>query len=164
MVCSENARVGSFFPDSHLGCFNWETVWGRLLVSVWSLVLYLNGTFLLCPKLFSLSMQVKVTQSCQTLWNPMDYRVHGNIQVRLLEWWGSSQPSDVSQVSRFPGGFFIIWATGKPKNTEVGRLSLLQQIFQTQESNWGLLHCRQILYQLSYEGSHLYLYRCVKNK
>ena len=24
---------------------------------------------------------------------------------------------------------------GKPKNTEVGRLSLLQQIFQTQESN-----------------------------
>ena len=41
----------------------------------------------------------------------------------------------------------------KPKNTEVGSLSLLQQIFQTQESNRGLLHCRQILYQLSYEGS-----------
>ena len=32
-------------------------------------------------------------------------------------------------------------------------LSLLQQIFQTQESNLGLLHCRQILYQLSYQGS-----------
>ena len=30
----------------------------------------------------------------------------------------------------------------------------LQQIFPTQESNWGLLHCRQILYQLSYQGSH----------
>ena len=30
--------------------------------------------------------------------------------------------------------------------------SLLQQIFSTQESNWGLLHCRQILYQLSYQG------------
>ena len=42
---------------------------------------------------------------------------------------------------------------GKPRNTGVGSLSLLQQIFQTQESNWGLLHCRQILYQLSYEGS-----------
>ena len=26
-------------------------------------------------------------------------------------------------------------------------------IFPTQESNWGLLHCRRILYQLSYEGS-----------
>ena len=42
---------------------------------------------------------------------------------------------------------------GKPKNTGVGSLSLLQQIFPTQESNRGFLHCRQILYQLSYEGS-----------
>ena len=42
---------------------------------------------------------------------------------------------------------------GKPKNTRVGSLSLLQRIFPTQESNWGLLHCRQILYQLSYKGS-----------
>ena len=41
---------------------------------------------------------------------------------------------------------------GKPKNTKVGSLSLLQGIFLTQESNWGLLHCRQILYQLSYQG------------
>ena len=42
---------------------------------------------------------------------------------------------------------------GKPKNTGMGSLSLLQGIFLTQELNWGLLHCRQILYQLSYEGS-----------
>ena len=42
---------------------------------------------------------------------------------------------------------------GNPKNTGVGSLSLLQGIFPTQESNWGLLHCRQILYQLSYQGS-----------
>ena len=33
---------------------------------------------------------------------------------------------------------------GKPKNTGVGSLSLLPQIFPTQEMNWGLLHCRQI--------------------
>ena len=33
------------------------------------------------------------------------------------------------------------------KNTGVGSLSLLQGIFLTQESNWGLLHCRWILYQ-----------------
>ena len=38
---------------------------------------------------------------------------------------------------------------GKPKNTGVGSLSLLQWIFPTQESNQGLLHCRQILYQLA---------------
>ena len=42
---------------------------------------------------------------------------------------------------------------GKPKNTGVGSLSILQPIFLTQELNQRLLHCRQILYQLSYEGS-----------
>ena len=40
---------------------------------------------------------------------------------------------------------------GKPKNTGVGSLSLLQGIFPTQEPNWGLPHCRWILYQLSYQ-------------
>ena len=44
-------------------------------------------------------------------------------------------------------------APGKPKNTRVGSLSLLQGIFSTQGSNWDLLHCRWILYQLSYQGS-----------
>ena len=39
---------------------------------------------------------------------------------------------------------------GKPRNTGVGSLSLLQRIFLTQESNWSLLHCRQILCQLSH--------------
>ena len=37
--------------------------------------------------------------------------------------------------------------------TEVGCHFLLQGIFPTQESNPGLLHCRQILYRLSCEGS-----------
>ena len=45
------------------------------------------------------------------------------------------------------------------QNTGVGSHSLLQGIFPTQESNWGLLHCRQILYQLSYQGSP----NCTKN-
>ena len=44
---------------------------------------------------------------------------------------------------------------GKPKNTGVRSPSLLQQIFPTQELNWGLLHCRWILYQLSHQGSPL---------
>ena len=42
---------------------------------------------------------------------------------------------------------------GNSMNTGVGSLSLLQGIFLTQESNWSLLHCRQILYELSYQGS-----------
>ena len=39
------------------------------------------------------------------------------------------------------------------QNTGVGSHSLLQGIFPIQESNRGLLHCRRILYQLSYQGS-----------
>ena len=45
---------------------------------------------------------------------------------------------------------------GEPKNTGVSSLSLVQEYFLTQESNRGLLHCRQILYQLSYQGSPEY--------
>ena len=40
---------------------------------------------------------------------------------------------------------------GKPRNPGVGSLSLLQGNFQIEESNWGLLHCRWVLYQLSYQ-------------
>ena len=39
------------------------------------------------------------------------------------------------------------------QNTGVGSLSLLQGIFPTQGLNPGLLHCRQIFYQLSHKGS-----------
>ena len=39
------------------------------------------------------------------------------------------------------------------KNTEVGCHSLCQGIFLTQGSNPGPLHCRQILYCLSHQGS-----------
>ena len=42
---------------------------------------------------------------------------------------------------------------GKPKNTGVGSLSFSRGVFPTQELNHSVLHCRQILYQLSYWGS-----------
>ena len=50
---------------------------------------------------------------------------------------------------------------GKPKNTGVGSLPLLKGIFLTQESNWCLLHCRQILYQLSYQENQCALMKCI---
>ena len=31
-------------------------------------------------------MKVKVTQSCPTLCDPMDYTAHGILQARILEW------------------------------------------------------------------------------
>ena len=39
------------------------------------------------------------------------------------------------------------------RNTGVGCYALLQEIFPTQGSNSGLLHCRLILYHLSHQGS-----------
>ena len=39
-----------------------------------------------------------------------------------------------------------------PLNTGVSSQSLLHWIFLTQEWNQGLLHCRWVLYQLSYQG------------
>ena len=42
---------------------------------------------------------------------------------------------------------------GNVMNIGMCSLSLLQAIVPTQELNQGFLHCRQILYQLSYHGS-----------
>ena len=35
---------------------------------------------------FKKNVKVKVTQSCPTLCNPMDYIVHGILQARILDW------------------------------------------------------------------------------
>ena len=57
-------------------------------------------------------MKVKVTQLCPTLCDPVDYRVRGILQARILEWVaysffrGSSQPRDQTQVSHVAGRFF----------------------------------------------------------
>ena len=46
--------------------------------------------------------------------------------------------------------------SGKPKNTRVVSLSLLQWIFPNQELNQGLLHCKQILYSPELPGKPLF--------
>ena len=66
-----------------------------------------------------------IAQLCPTLCNPMD-----------------CSPPGSSLRGNSPG-----------KNTGVGCQALLQGIFPTQGSNADLPHCRQILYQLSYQGS-----------
>ena len=68
-----------------------------------------------------------VIQSCPTLCNHMDRSPPGSSVFGIL-----------------PG-----------KNTGVGCHALLQGIFLTHGSNSGLLHCRQILYCLSHQGSTL---------
>ena len=51
----------------------------------------------------------------------------------------------------------------KPKNSGMGSLSLLWGILLTHESNRGLLHCRQILNQLSYQGTLYGLLQCFQS-
>ena len=59
-----------------------------------------------------MKVKVKVTQSCPTLCDPMDYIVYGILQARILEWVavpfsrGSSQPRDRAQVSCIASGLF----------------------------------------------------------
>ena len=48
-----------------------------------------------------------------------------------------------------PRGLYSPW-NSPGQNSGVGSLSLLQGIFPTQGLKPGLLHCRQILYQLSH--------------
>ena len=58
----------------------------------------------------------------------------------------------VASDSLWPHWLYSPW-NSPGQNTGVGSLSLLHRIFPTQGLNSGLLHCRQILYQLSHKGS-----------
>ena len=79
-------------------------------------------------------------------------------QAKLLGWTampsfkGSFQSGTKSRSPALQADSLLSEPPGKPKNSRVGSLSLLQGIL-IQESNQGLMHCRRILYQLSYRGS-----------
>ena len=63
-----------------------------------------------------------------------------------------SESHSVMSNSLWPHGLYSPWNC-PGQNTGVGSLSLLQGVFPTQGSNPGLPHCRQILDQLSHQGS-----------
>ena len=89
----------------------------------------------------------------------------GTLQARILEWVAmlSSRRSQLGIEPRSPtlqADSLPSEAPWTPKDAGVGSLSLLQGNFWTQVSNWGLLHCKQILYQLSYQGSPYIIHAC----
>ena len=105
-----------------------------------------------------------VAQSCPTLYNPMDCSPPGssvpgdspgkNTGVGChASSRGSFNPGIEPRSPALQVNSSLPEPPGKPKNTRVGSLSLPQGIFQTQEWNRGLLHCRWILHQLTYQGS-----------
>ena len=82
---------------------------------------------------------------------PSELYILQNSLGHNLEWvafplsrWSSQSRCPAMQADSLPAE-----PQGKPKNTGVGSLFLLQCIFPSQESNQGLLHCRPILYLLS---------------
>ena len=97
---------------------------------------------LCCAYLLS-HVQLFATPWTVTLQAPLSMRI---LQARILVFCSreSYQPRDGTQVSCIAGRFLPSEPPGKPKNTGVGTLTLLQGIFLTQESNGGLLHCRLI--------------------
>ena len=107
------------------------------------------------------SLKVKLLSRVRLFATPwtVAYRAPPSMGFSRQEYWSGlpfPSPGDLSNPEIEPGSPTLqadalpSETAGKPKNTGVGSLSLLQQIFPIQESNWGLLHCRQILYQLSY--------------
>ena len=82
--------------------------------------------------------------SSQEYWSVLPFPPPGDFPSPEIEEPGSSTSQADSLLSEPPG---------KPKNTEVGSLSLLQGNFPMQELNPSLLPYKQILYQLNYQGS-----------
>ena len=114
-----------------------------------------------------LEEQSHLLGTCYVLWATLgDPRRQG---LHLLSWvsekWnGLPQAAESECVSRSvvfdslghyglePARLLCPWDS-PGMNTGVSCHSLLQGTFTTQESNPGLLYCRQILYHLSYQGS-----------
>ena len=106
---------------------------------------------------------MKVTQLCPTLCDPMSG------EFSRQEYWSGlpcPSPGDLPnpgikpRSSALHADSLLSELPGKPMNTGVDSLSLLQGIFLPQESNWGLLHYRRILYQLSYQRSPIVQLSC----
>ena len=60
-------------------------------------------------KCFSIHSLVPVTQSCQTLCDPMDHIVHGILQSRILEWVAFPFSRGSSQIHSLHFEFLLIW-------------------------------------------------------
>ena len=125
------ALAGEFFTSSA----TWEAQKKvKLLSRVW---LFATPWTVACQTPLSVGF------SRQGYWSELPFPSPGDlpnpgIERRSPTLWMDSLPSE---------------PPGKFKNTGVGSLPLLQGNLLTQESNRGLLHCRQIPYQLSYTGS-----------
>ena len=106
----------------------------------------------------------KSLQSCLTLCDSIDYSppgssVHGDspgkntsVGCHALLQGNLPNPGIEPTSPALQEDSLLSEPPGKPKNTGVGSLSLLQGIFLIQRWNPSPLHCKQILYCLSHQG------------
>ena len=163
---SENHKLCHVDPTVILqkSKYIYDGIWQQCILGITNFqIFYLNrkheAMFYLCCTVLSHSIM------SNSLWH------HGLQLIRLLCQWGFSKQEYWSGLPCPPPGDLpnpwiesrspalqadSLWSepSGKIKNTGVSSLSLLQGIFPTQKLNWGLLHCRWILYQLRYQGRH----------
>ena len=103
---------------------------------------------------FKSERKVKFTQSCPTLCDPHGLYSPWNSpgQITGVGSLSLTSPGDLPNPGIEPRSPSLqadslpAEPQGKPRDTGVGSLSLLQRIFQSQELNWGFLHCRQIFF------------------
>ena len=125
-----------------------------IYMNVYERVFSVNFLFVVFSFLLVLFFLCLVAQSCPTL------RPHGLQPIRLLCPWGFSRKKNWSGLPCPPPGdlpnpgmesrsptlqvdSLPTEPPGKPKDTGVDSLSLLQGVFLTRYLNQGLLHCRQ---------------------
>ena len=120
-----------------------------------------------CLKFFTvnnnsaINMKVKVAQSCPTLWDPMDYTVHGILQARILEWVAYPLSSGSAQPRNRPGSPALqadslpteLW--GKPCEEICVHISTY--FFRIDFQKWNYRSKAVILY--THTHTHIYIYK-----
>ena len=119
--------------------------------SIFSLCLIFASSINIYLGMFLLGFILYWTLCAFLTWVIVSFTLLGSFSN--MKW---SESHSVVSNSLWPHGLYIQsmeFSRPEYQATRVGSLSLLQGIFPTQGSNPDLPHCRQILYQLSHQGS-----------
>ena len=144
--------AGKDWRQEEKGTTEDEMVWGHhRLNGVW----VISGNWWWTGRpgvLWSMGSQ-RVGQDWVAELNLVAYVINFSVKILTRQFqlkYSESESHSVMSDSLRPHGLYSLW-NSPGRNTEVGSLALLQEIFPTQGSNPGLLHCRWILYRLSYQ-------------
>ena len=130
----KRCQIGEFSRNTLLTCSQ------RQISRLWMILHKLNFLWIKDRQFHETGFDCGV----QVLSTLLTLHLNDSFRTRLEKKWKSD--------SLRPHGLYSPW-NSPGQNTGVGGLSLLQGILPTQGLNPGLLHCRQILYQLSHKGS-----------